>query len=1124
MADELGYLSSHTGPEVDTAVTEVDNKVDKTASITINNITKILGSNPVFSINNGSLGWSPIIVAETIDGGVYLKIIDWVGGTGEKPVLLGYIGENDIVSNYQDAINIKGLSGYSIRYTSSDLGLNPIDVITIPLDSIAPQMNLQISDLIIGNNGIVGRIDSISTDTEIAYVTSLFSTKGTQGPQGEDGNRGSKFTGGETLPTDDLLQGDMFLMYGTWEIWNYTGTTWVDTGINIKGATGGTVNWYDQTEVSMTPDLGNTGDYYFNTTTGQIFRKVNGTWTLIFNTKGSVWYNGNTGSMGPDKGLGNPYDYYLDYGTWIIYVKSEDNQSWNALPISIAGQNTQNFLNGPVLPSSDIGKDGDYYLNTAEASSGGTLNFYKKNAGIWEFLANFKGQTGLSGLNGRDGINGRDGRSITGAIVDGYQHLIISYSTEPTIVDAGFIGVGERGRDGKSITTAIVDIDGNLILNFNDNTTIDAGSVVGDKWYVVATDDELTSELGKIGDMAINKISDNYFKKISDTEWEVQGTLKGDSSNTAWFSGTTDPVNVEGSANKGDQYISYSNFTIYKRTDDNGINGPQVWEAVASLKGGEGSTVWLTGTSTPTSAIGVDNNYYMDTVRGDIFKKIDGTWQNIGNIMGATGKRGNSYLLSMNFRDINEPHGVIDVNNITIGMDVFSYFSDIITTEDQVSTQIGDILQDHFGNQAIISEVGTNGVIANVRIKVGIIGGHQIMNSSEQVFPSRSNLQFVGATITDTSDIDNRTIVTMNKGGHTIKNQSGAILPDREFLTFFGNGINVIDLTETETMVRIYDATTARKGVVLLGPGGAVPYESFADAINLKLDKAPDGTNNLIGTDNKINLSYIPQSLLTQLEWIGDWDAINAIFDLDLRDPAGRDFRQGDFIIIADAGNKTPDPNQTLAMSVGDIIIYSGNPYDSGSATTTGWHRMGSTGGIGVTSFKGRTGDINDVPISDITGLSQELLDLKNGKVNIAQNTTDNGKYLGIQNGVVTPVNIAIPSNPLPAGGNTNDALVKKSATDRDVMWKTIREGHVIRDADTSTNLPQRTHLSFRGVTILDNNPMGDATNIMVSSIRDQNSTGVAYPRLLKIWTGTEAQYTAITTKDPDTIYFTKES
>lgn len=61
---------------------------------------------------DGSNGWSPSLQAEDDgDSRSVLKITDWVGGTGSKPTIRGYLGKNGVVANPSNALNIKGSVG-----------------------------------------------------------------------------------------------------------------------------------------------------------------------------------------------------------------------------------------------------------------------------------------------------------------------------------------------------------------------------------------------------------------------------------------------------------------------------------------------------------------------------------------------------------------------------------------------------------------------------------------------------------------------------------------------------------------------------------------------------------------------------------------------------------------------------------------------------------------------------------------------------------------------------------------------------------------------------------------------------------------------------------------------------
>lgn len=60
---------------------------------------------------DGDRGWSPVFKTESFEGGSYLKLIDWIGGEGDKPTILGYVSDSGIVDNIAVASNIKGQKG-----------------------------------------------------------------------------------------------------------------------------------------------------------------------------------------------------------------------------------------------------------------------------------------------------------------------------------------------------------------------------------------------------------------------------------------------------------------------------------------------------------------------------------------------------------------------------------------------------------------------------------------------------------------------------------------------------------------------------------------------------------------------------------------------------------------------------------------------------------------------------------------------------------------------------------------------------------------------------------------------------------------------------------------------------
>lgn len=80
-----------------------------------------------------------------------------------------------------------------------------------------------------------------------------------------------------------------------------------------------------------------------------------------------------------------------------------------------------------------------------------------------------------------------------------------------------------------------------------------------------------------------------------------------------------------------------------------------------------------------------------------------------------------------------------------------------------------------------------------------------------------------------------------------------------------------------------------------------------------KLDKKPNGTINLIDGNNKISISYIPESILGTLKYKGTWNAstINSVVGVG-----------GNYYICTISGNYDPSGKTGQVWSKGDWAIY----------------------------------------------------------------------------------------------------------------------------------------------------------------------------------------------------------
>lgn len=65
----------------------------------------------LFSLN-GTDGWTPLYATVEYNDGIYLQIIDWIGGSSTKPPVGGYMGEEGFVYEISEATNFRGLRGF----------------------------------------------------------------------------------------------------------------------------------------------------------------------------------------------------------------------------------------------------------------------------------------------------------------------------------------------------------------------------------------------------------------------------------------------------------------------------------------------------------------------------------------------------------------------------------------------------------------------------------------------------------------------------------------------------------------------------------------------------------------------------------------------------------------------------------------------------------------------------------------------------------------------------------------------------------------------------------------------------------------------------------------------------
>ncbi len=296
--------------------------------------------------------------------------------------------------------------------------------------------------------------------------------------------------------------------------------------------------------------------------------------------------------------------------------------SWSQKgPAGANGTNGKTILNGTATPTSTIGNNGDFYLDTATH----TLYGPKAN-GTWPTAGtSLVGPQGLKGANGATGATGAKG--ATGA-------------------------TGATGAQGPAGT--------------NGNTVLNGASTPA-------------SGVGNNGDFYLDTATDTLYGPKASGTWPTTGTSLVGPQGTAGATGATGATGAQGPAgtngntvlngastpasgvgNNGDFYLDTATDTLYGPkasgtwpTTGTSLVGPQGTagatgatgaQGAAGTKGTNGTSV-STGTSAPFN-IGTcpTGNTYIDITNGEVYSCSSGKWVNTGkSIMGPAGANGVTY-------------------------------------------------------------------------------------------------------------------------------------------------------------------------------------------------------------------------------------------------------------------------------------------------------------------------------------------------------------------------------------------------------------------------------------------------------------------------------------------------
>ena len=225
----------------------------------------------------------------------------------------------------------------------------------------------------------------------ITGATGPTGERGEDGVDGINGTDGATWLFGDVAPSEDLgVVGDLYLNTSTYDIYSKTASGWVVIG-NIKGEDGVDGEKGDKGDKGDTGEAGTDG------------------------TDGSQWHIGSTDPVDGET-EGKPGDLYLNDVTGDIFTMDESN-NWRYIgnlkgdkgDTGEKGDDGEDgtigteFLSGEGEPGSDLGKDGDLYLDAS------TSDLYQKVDGVWTLITNLKGEDGKPGEDGDKGDAGEAG-------------------------------------------------------------------------------------------------------------------------------------------------------------------------------------------------------------------------------------------------------------------------------------------------------------------------------------------------------------------------------------------------------------------------------------------------------------------------------------------------------------------------------------------------------------------------------------------------------------------------------------------------------------------------------------------------------------------------------------------
>lgn len=259
-------------------------------------------------------------------------------------------------------------------------------------------------------------------------------------------------------------------------------------------------------------------------------------------------------------------------------------------PQGPAGEAGSTIFVASGAPQSSLGKNSDIYIN---ANNG---DLYQKASNTWSLVGNIKGPTGNTGDSGPQGSPG--------------SQILYGVNSPPSLLgEVGDTYIDTDSGDVYHKTTTGWELQ--LNITGSPGTTFTFG----------ITDPENT--LGNIGDVFFNTLTSKLLQKTS-SEWEERydfGDLFTDGG--LFYAESGIPNSATGSNN--DFYLNISSGVLYKKVGSS-------WDSIFTFESSSssGGIDILTGTNDPPDTEGNNDDYYINTSSGTLFRKVSGSWVFLG--------------------------------------------------------------------------------------------------------------------------------------------------------------------------------------------------------------------------------------------------------------------------------------------------------------------------------------------------------------------------------------------------------------------------------------------------------------------------------------------------------------